>query len=61
MIMLVIKWRNEKNYFLYGCLLYEESYLKMRNVIEVIKIRYMKIGLEIDESILKGLNELEDY
>lgn len=30
-------------------------------MIEVIKIRYMKIGLEIDESILEGLNELEDY
>lgn len=54
--MLFIKWRNEKVDFLYGCLLYEENYLKMRNVIEVIKIRYMKIGLEIDESILEGLN-----
>lgn len=33
----------------------------MRNVIEATKTRYMKIGSEIDESILKGSNELEDY
>lgn len=52
------KW---KSWFFVWLLLYEENYLKMRNVIEVIKIRYMKIGLKIDESILEGLNELEDY
>lgn len=61
MIMLFSKWRNEKVDLLYGCLSYEESYLKMRNGIEATKTRYMKIGSEIDESILEGSNEIEDY
>lgn len=61
MIMLFSKWRNVKVELLQGCSSYEESYLKMRNVIEATKTRYMKIGSEIDESILEGSNELEDY
>lgn len=60
MIMLFTKWRNEIFNLLHGCSSYEESYLKMRNVIEATKTRYMKIGSEIDESILEGSNELED-
>lgn len=44
MIMLFTKWRNEKVDFLYGCSSYEDSYLKMRSVIEATKTRYMKIG-----------------
>lgn len=61
MIMLFTKWRNEKVDLLHGCSSYEESYLKMRNVIEATKTGYIKIGSEIDESILEGSNELEDY
>lgn len=56
MIMLFTKWRNEKVDLLHGCSSYEESYIKMRNAIEATKTRYMKIGSEIDESILEGLN-----
>lgn len=61
MIMLFTKWRYEKVDLLHCCSSYEESYLKMRNVIEATKTRYIKIGSEIDESILEGSNELEDY
>lgn len=61
MIMLFTKWRNEKVDLLHGCSSYEESYLKMRNVIEATKTRYMKIWSETDESILEGSNGLEDY
>lgn len=56
MIMLFTKWRNEKVDLLHGCSSYEESYLKMRNVIEATKTRYMKIWSETDESILEGSN-----
>jgi hypothetical protein len=59
--MLFTKWRHEKVDLLHGCSNYEESYLKMRNVIEPTKARYMKIVSEIDESILEGSNDLEDY
>lgn len=44
MIMLFTKWRNEKVDLLHDCSSYEDSYLKMRNVIEATKTRYMKIG-----------------
>lgn len=44
MIMVFTKWRNEKVDLLHDCSSYEDSYLKMRNVIEATKTRYMKIG-----------------
>lgn len=56
MSMLFTKWRNEKVELLHGCSSYEESYIKMRKLIEATKTRYMKIGSEIDESILEGSN-----
>lgn len=38
LLMLFIKWRKEEIDFLYGCYIYEESYMKVKDEVEGVKV-----------------------
>ena len=61
LLMLFTKWRKEEVDLLHGCPSYEESFMKMRTVVEEAKARYMKISCEIGENILDDHNDMDDY
>lgn len=61
MVILFTKCRDEKVGLMLCCSSYEESYNKVRNVIEPTKASCMKIPSEIDGSILESSNNIDDY
>ena len=61
LIMLFTSWRKEETDLFHGCQTYEESYLKMKNVIAHNKSNYEKITLDLDENLLDNCDEMEDY
>ena len=48
-LMLLTSWRNEDTDLLHKCPTYEESYAKMKGVIECTKSTYERLTCELDE------------
>lgn len=47
--------------FLYGCYIYEESFMKVKDEVEGVKVWYMKILCEIGEDMLYDVDDMDDY
>lgn len=61
LLMLFTKWRKEETDLLHGCHTYEESYTKVKDEVEGVKARYMKISCEIGEDMLHDVDDMDDY
>ena len=61
LIMLFTSWKKEETDLFHGCQTYEESYLKMKNVIAHNRSNYEKITVDLDEDLLDNCDEMEDY
>lgn len=61
LLMLFTKWRKEETDLLHGCHTYEESFTKVKDEVEGVKARYMKISCEIGEDMLHDVDDMDDY
>ena len=61
LVMLFTAWRNEEVDLFHTCQTYEESYMKMKNVIDTKKCNYEKATCDLDETMLLNHDEIEEY
>lgn len=53
--------KKEETYHLHGCHTYEKSISKVKDEVEGVKARNMKITCEIGEDMLHDLDDMDDY